>query len=202
MRNRLWMLSLWMAFVGIPSLYAQPAPTVGFAAGWVQATFSGKDLGRAAYRAGFSAGVFLSYPLANWLAIRPEFWYEMKGGKQLAGAPFAPDGASVRITYTSLPLLLQVAPGTGRVRLLLGPQFSVRLNTEVEGEDADMFFQAFDVGGVGGLEVGLPVQRGLMQEVFIAGRYYLGLTKIDHSGPRADDVKNRSFSLTLGVAFR
>ena len=196
------LLAIALVLLGAQSLSAQPYPVVGFSTGWVQATFSGNDLGSAAYRPGFAAGVFLRYPLTPWLALRPELWYEMKGGKRLVGAPFAPDGASVRISYTSLPLLVHVAPGAGHVRLLLGPQFSVRTNTRVKGEDADMFFQAFDIGGVGGVELGLPVQRGLMQEVFLSGRYYLGFTKIDHTGPKADDVKNRSFLLSLGVVFR
>ncbi len=185
-------------------LQAQPDPLVGFASGWVQATFVGEDLGSAAYRPGFTAGAFLRYPLNDLLALQPELWYEVKGGKQVQGAPFAPDDARVRISYTSLSLLMRVAvpPGNGILRFMAGPQFSVRLNTEINEQDADAMLQAFDLGGVGGIELGLPVQRGLMREVFLAGRYYLGLTKIDRSGPRTDDVKNRNFSLILGVAFR
>lgn len=195
-------LAITLVLLGARSLSAQPYPVVGFSTGWVQATFAGSDLGSASYRPGFSAGALLRYPLNDWLALRPELWYEVKGGKRVEGAPFAPDGARVRISYVSLPLLVHVAPGSGQVRLLLGPQLSVRLNTTVDDQDADASFQAFDLGGVGGLELGLPLRRGLMHEVFLSGRYYLGFTKIDHTGPKADDVKNRGFSIALGMAFR
>lgn len=121
-----------LVLLGAQTLQAQPGPVVGFSTGWVQATFTGKDLESAAYRPGFTVGASLRYPLHNWIALRPELWYEVKGGKQVKNAPFAPDGARVRISYVSLPLLVHgVLPvGNGIARLLAGPQLSVRLNNE------------------------------------------------------------------------
>jgi hypothetical protein len=115
------------------------------------------------------------------------------------------------IGYLEIPILLrlEIAPGR-RVspQILFGPAVSLKVScvwkTEISGspfrsscDEPGFEVRTVDFGAMGGLSVEVPLAERI---AFVGGSFYaFGLRSI---GEGADSVKNRAFSVTVGLALR
>lgn len=182
--------------------------TLGFRAGFNLATFSGTDWGEYDHRTAVNVGAFLDLPLSERAGVQLGVAYSGKGSEitPLEGTV----ETRIRIGYLEIPALLRLQIMTrSRVsaHLLLGPSFSFKVSCEIEThdpwwgystmdcEDRGLGVRAFDLGAMGGIgiEFEFSERLSLVSDSF----YSIGLRTVGDSG---DGVKNRMFSLSLGLA--
>jgi len=189
----------------ISTAYAQGI-TGGLKAGMNNANLHGDDVEGFGYESkmGFCAGGFISFKVANIVAIQPEVLYTQKGAKwEIVGMTWKD---TYNLNYLEIPVLLKVImPIQGMIKphLFVGPYFAYNLTAKTKTEhngyseeiDVDEEVKDSDFGAVfgGGIDFGLPAGK-----IVFDARYSLGLTTIDEEG---FDVKNNVFSFMLGYAF-
>ena len=196
-------LFIFALLVTISTTYAQGI-TGGLKAGMNIANVHGDDVIGPYYESkmGFCAGGFITFKVANIIAIQPEILYTQKGTKweeEFVGETWK---ITYNFNYLEIPVLLKVImPIQGMIKphLFVGPYFAYNLTAKVKtrynGLDFDEVIKDSDFGAVfgGGIDFGLPAGK-----IVFDARYSLGLTTIDEEGP---DVKNNVFSFMLGYAF-
>ncbi len=185
--------------------------TLRFRAGFNLATFGGTDWrpwGEYDHRTAVSVGAFLDLPLSERAGVQLGVAYSGKGSEitPLEGTV----ETRIRIGYLEIPALLRLQIMTrSRVsaHLLLGPSFSFKVSCEIEThdpwwgystmdcEDRGPGVRAFDLGAMGGIgiEFEFSERLSLVSDSF----YSIGLRTVGDSG---GGVKNRMFSLSLGLA--
>lgn len=196
--------------VTISTAYAQGI-TGGLKAGMNIANLHGDDVEGLGFESkmGFCAGGFITFKVANIVAIQPEVLYTQKGNKweeEFNGETWK---VTFNLNYLEIPVLLKVImPIQGMIKphLFAGPYFAYNLTAKVkeeyngqsDEEDIDEYFKDTDFGTVfgGGIDFGLPVGK-----IVFDARYSLGLTSIDEPDDGTADVKNDAFSFMLGYAF-
>jgi len=176
---------------------AQKSTNYGVLAGGSFAKFRGSDVGEfSKTKVGIAAGLFVTAGLTPQFAIEPEFLYVMKGGKN-------DSDESIKISYIEIPVLLKLrVPTKGIVspNFYVGPQLGIKAGCSVKSAatndcgTAGVTLKSTEFGVVFG--AGVDVRRAI-----ITARYDLGLTKLD-SQPPTEDVKNGTFYLLAGWAFR
>ena len=190
--------------VTISTTYAQGI-TGGLKAGMNIANLHGDGVEGFGYESkmGFCAGGFITFKVANIIAIQPEILYTQKGTKweeEFVGETWK---ITYNFNYLEIPILLKVImPIQGMIKphLFVGPYFAYNLTAKVKtrynGLDFDEVIKDSDFGAVfgGGIDFGLPAGK-----IVFDARYSLGLTTIDEEGSSA--VKNNVFSFMLGYAF-
>ena len=158
---------------------------------------------------GLTGGVFLNLNLGP-VGIQPEVLYSRRGMKFNETVEGGTLTVKYMLDYIEVPLLLKltvVPVGPVRPIVYAGPAFSYLLKAKEEavlpgvGEESnevtDQFKRESWDGVVGGgLEFRLPVIKLLSLEV----RYHFGLSNIN-KGLEADTVKNKGFSLMVGIGF-
>jgi hypothetical protein len=129
------------------------------------------------------------------MAVQVEALYSVRGTKATVGGV----DEQFEITYLDVPLLLRFngAPSNGSVfYAVFGPTLGFRLKVEDKNDpDADLEdeVEKRDLG----LTFGLGVESG---HIVLDARYLYGLRNIDASGGM-DELKHRTFSVTLGFVF-
>ena len=149
-------------------------------------------------------GVFAVFNLTPMLAIQPEVNY------LVMGEWWGSDSLKIveAFTYIHIPVLLKVRlMKEGKIipALFAGPAIGFLLSAKEAGDDVKSFFKDTDFGADFGL--GAEMAAGKMKVVFDA-RFYLGLTNafsrpaiVMALAPTDFTMKNRAFSLTVGVIF-
>jgi len=192
--------------VTISTAHAQGI-TGGLKAGMNIANFHGDVVGGLfESKMGFCAGGFITFKVANIVAIQPEVLYTQKGSKW--EAEFIWGTWNINLNYLEIPVLLKVImPIQGMIKphLFVGPYFAFNLtakgkiedNGQSDEDDIDEFVKDTDFGAVfgGGIDFGLPAGK-----IVFDARYSLGLTAI-YEEVFGFDVKNNVFSFMLGYAF-
>jgi len=181
-------------------------PAVGAQVGYSRSNLAlaGGDL--LSSRQGALTGAFLHFPLGSVLAIRPELLFSLKGGR--IAAPVDQAEFDIELAYLELPLLARAVLPTGNVRPTLfgGPALALRIGCDFRlttptdtvratcGRDNLSTVRPWDFGVVGGAGAEFRLRRATMA---VEARYTLGARSV------LDDVdlKNRAFSLTLGLTF-
>lgn len=149
-------------------------------------------------QSGLVAGGFLVWPLGG-VALQPEVVYTAKGAR-LTG-----DATRVRLLldYIEVPLLVRWPAGRAR-RLYVagGPAFALRVRARTRAsfsgatEEIDIArdVERYDLGAVaaGGLQMG---------SFLVDGRYTYGVRDIDRDRTDGVRVRNRTITITAGVAF-
>lgn len=179
------------------------------------------DFGDIKNRSGLLAGVVAEIRLNDNFAIQPEINFMQKGFKSEYSEVDSIFGSleektNAVINYLEVPVLLKAGAsfGPARVDVLAGPSFGYGLNGKVkyeftfdgetEKEEEDIDFEDDEISRLDlGLQFGAAVTFGLGERanIFVDGRYLLGLTNLNDSGD--DDIKayNRGIALSAGVLF-
>lgn len=155
---------------------------LGAKAGLNYANFSGSDLQTDAITS-YHAGLFTQIKLGNSFSVQPEIVYSTQG----ASYTNLNQELKQKLGYISVPVLARIQMAK-MLSLDFGPQFSYLLAKEV---DFDTDINEFDFAATGGLTIDVT------QNLFVQGRYVLGLTEISKNA----NVKNAVGQLSIGFSF-
>ena len=208
--------------------FAQPVD-VGLRAGQTVSTFQGNtgavtrggalDAGS---RRGIHVSGFVSIPLNDVFALRPELMYVQKGAsvddtRAFGTGPGGPIAVreDYEFSYVQLPLLLEVripVGGSLQSHLLLGPSIGANLQANIErNEDVvteaipESEVHAFEVGVTTGLELGYRI--GGTGIATVGAHYDLSINQVimdDNAAARKGkeaEFRNGAFTLSLGYRF-
>jgi hypothetical protein len=187
--------------VGFALLFAMPAygqVSYGLKAGvnFADLSFDSSEDVATSTRIGVLAGGFATVRL-GWLALQPEAIYTIKGASLDIGdidSEFIVDYLEVPVlARLALPRALYVAAGPS-VALRLRARSRTAFGGSTEEIDLDDEVERVDLGIVGA--VGLELGRWA-----IDGRYTHGLSDSDTDTSDIVSVRNRVFSLSLGIRF-
>lgn len=213
--NRLFVLMAFVALssgvIGPPEIAAQTL--LGVRAGVNLANFSGNHLAEFEDRKALNVGAFLDLPLSGRFGLRFGIGYLGKGAEAAFSGGTGESAYAGRIDYrygyVDVPLMLRFSVIQGRsasAHLLLGPALSFNtsceldmsgpdLNGTVDCDGSGLDVRTLDLGARAGIGIDARVFDGLW--VVGESHYSRGLRTVDTSG---EGVKNRGFSLTLGLA--
>jgi hypothetical protein len=194
--------------LSLPLAAQSTAPArIGILAGANSATIGGSDADGADRRTGFVAGVYLVKPIAAGISLRPELLYSQKGAKTTIVDEDVSAKAELKLSYVDVPVLLQFEPSSAsavRPHVYVGPSFGIKADCKLAASggglsasvdcDQDFDLKSFDLGGVVGAGIGLPL-GGV--GATIGARYQHGFTDIAKDAT----VKNRVFSVYASVEF-
>jgi hypothetical protein len=188
---------------------------VGLQGGLAQSSLTGDGV-ESSSRRGFTGGLEFMYNINETLSVDSDFLYAKKGGDQVV----ADGGAStsdafnfeedrVTINYVEFPVLFKLtAPIEAvKIRAMAGPSVSFLADARENGLSEQQDFQSnvqvndrfllYDLAGVVGGEIALPLPGLADGEVALDGRYTFGLRNVDQT--QGFNIKNRSFSGSLVV---
>ncbi|MFN4313464.1 MAG: porin family protein [Chitinophagaceae bacterium] len=133
---------------------------------------------------GFHAGGFLNFSLGA-VAIQPELLVST------AGAKFEDADTDFKLTYISLPVMVQFKPGGG-FYLEVGPQVSFKISEDVGESTVEDFAKDLDLAAAAGLGYNFG-------KIGIGARYLAGLSKVGDfdSGDIDPDFKNSTIQVGL-----
>lgn len=168
--------------------------------------------GKNAYHGGqlnYQAGVFMEYRFTNRFSIAPEVVFAAQGGKYDIKDYNDGDGYfdakfTDNINYINIPVMFKYYL-TPALSIDLGPQLGINVYSKYTVESKDKHLniketidqkddtKAIDVG------VGLGLTYNITNDVFVQGRYTLGLTDVfDKSW---DTGKNGNAQIAIGYRF-
>jgi opacity protein-like surface antigen len=156
---------------------------IGAKVGLNYANFSGTDIQTDAITS-YHAGLIAEIKLLDKFAIQPELLYTTQGASyENAGKEFKNE-----LGYIAIPVLAKIYLSKS-FSLELGPQASFLLSKKnnFDASDPNTFDFAVDAG----------LSFKITKNIFIQGRYVLGLTEIS---PNAD-AKNSVLQLSAGLLF-
>jgi hypothetical protein len=165
----------------------------------------------------FSVGSFLSYFFIwDQLGIQPEIHYSVKGFDVVEQDLGQEISSQYKISYIEIPLLISYKlPLKGHIKpgLVFGPYLGFARKVEeiqttfgnAEKRELDDNLKKTDVGLVFGGNVRYRIGS---IGIILSARYSLGLTNISknimevsYDFRENDTIKNRAFTISLGVAF-
>lgn len=163
-------------------------------------------------RVGVAGGLFIACDFSRHVGLEVDALFSQKG--TTSTDPFY-EGAKMelRVSYLEFPALVRAtwpASDAVTVRFIGGPALAVKLDhafafdgkdlSDDENAEADEFFNTFDLG----VAVGAALQ---FRRFIVDARYTHGLKKAYEERDAGDEgsdvvVKNRSFTVMVGYAFR
>ncbi|PUZ30231.1 Outer membrane protein beta-barrel domain-containing protein [Chitinophaga costaii] len=102
------------------------------------------------------------------------------------------DGKKINLNYLSIPIMVNIPLGTPRIKLQVGPQYSILVSGRNVIKASGDAFKTGDFGVVGGLWFQLPI-------INISARYVVGLSDMNNFSEAADQSKWRNQAIQLGV---
>ena len=168
--------------------------------------------GKNAYHGGqlnYQAGVFMEYRFTNRFSIAPEVVFAAQGGKYDVkdyndGDGFFDAKFTENVNYINIPVMFKYYV-TPALSIDLGPQLGINVYSKYTVESKDKHLninetldqkddtKTIDVG------VGLGLTYNITNDVFVQGRYTLGLTDVfDKSW---DTGKNGNAQIAIGYRF-
>ncbi|WP_310381880.1 porin family protein [Flavobacterium sp.] len=132
----------------------------------------------------YHAGLVTEIKLGETFALQPELVYSTQG----ATYKTALEDFKNELGYLSIPVMVKIYLGK-TVSLELGPQASFLLSEKKEFDIENS--NTFDFAATGGL--GFKISKN----IFIQGRYVLGLTEISKNA----DAKNAVVQVSAGIMF-
>lgn len=186
----------------------------GVEGGLAQSQFTG-DGTDASSRQGFSGGINFMYNLNEALSVELKALYTESGADEVTASAdpgtsspaFNLNGDKLALDYYQFPILAKLtAPiDAVRVRALAGPAISFLEGATKNGDETqrniqseppvDRRFKFYDLSGVVGGEIAVPLSGLSNAEVAIEGRYQFGLPDIDNQ--QGFELKSQSFSGAL-----
>jgi len=149
------------------------------------------------HRTGVVIGPFVTFPITRIVALQLEALYAMKGATTTVGT----NVTKARLGYLDFPVLIRLATSsTERVYFVFGPSLNINLSAqtidEPPGTSLDVKDQTRDN------EFGLVLGAGVTFKPFLVeGRYSAGLTNVADAPQLRESIRNRSFSMLVGVRF-
>lgn len=188
--------------------FASPAAAQGVLFGakaginFANLSFDPEDEGfETSMRTGFTAGVLLVVPANARIAFQPEVLFSQQGTKVEDPADAANEG-SIKLNYVNVPLLANIRLGGGGDNtwsLLVGPQIGFRTSAKAEANDEELDIKDDTEGTDFGLVAGLA---GMFRNFVVDARYTWGLSNINADELDDQKVKNRVFTISVGVVFK
>lgn len=154
--------------------------------------FIGDDANDSDMLTSFHLGLVAEYMVNDQFAIQPELLFSAEGAK----AETAKIESKSKLNYINIPVMFKyyVAPGFS---INAGPQVGFLVDSKLEvgdkDTDTDDMFKTVDFG------LGFGAAYKFNANMFLEGRYNLGLTKIMDKGDA--NVKNGVIQLSLGYMF-
>lgn len=169
----------------------------------------------------FGVGGIFELQLAQSVYLQLQPMYLQKGGVLLQQPP-DPEEIKFKMSFIEVPLFLKVQFGDQiRPYLMGGPTFGYLLSSELESEISGFMFEGdlkhitrkFEVGVGFGAGVNIPVGSS---NLFLDGRYTLGLTNLNEGGTfqakagdiilesevaKESEVFSRGFQIMTGITF-
>ncbi len=187
------------------SAMAQKKLTFGPKVGVDLTHFWGKDLPHG-MQFNYQAGAFMEYRFNNKLSIAPEVVFAAQGGKMDATDYVDPSfhGSAdlyFHFNYINVPIMLKFY-AIPKLSIDFGPQVGINVYSKATAkaklEDASASYTE-DFDGVNSVDfgVGLGATYNITDNLFVQGRYTMGLTKIFDDG----DVYNGNIQLAFGYRF-
>ena len=102
------------------------------------------------------------------------------------------NGKDIKLNYLSIPIMVNIPLGTPRLKLQLGPQYSILMSDKNVIKASKDAFKTGDFGVVGGLWLQLPI-------INISARYVVGLSDNNNLSDVGDSHKWRNQAIQLGV---
>lgn len=186
---------------------AQKKFTFGPKVGVDLTNFWGKDLPHG-MQFNYQAGAFMEYHFTNKFSIAPEIVFAAQGGKidmtDYLDTPAYIKGSadmSFHFNYINLPIMLKFY-AIPKLSIDFGPQIGFNVyskataRAKVNGR-TESYTDDFD--GVQSVDVGLGLGAtyNITNDIFVQGRYTMGLTKVFEAG----DVYNGNIQLAIGYRF-
>ncbi len=185
------------------SMGAMAQVEFGVKAGFDLTNFWGEDLPHG-MKPSYQAGLFMEYHFNDKVSIAPEVTFASQGGKFKIGKDLF--GINVEAlglkdvdmtfntNYVNVPIMFKYY-ATPSLSIDLGPQVGFNVYSKISGEG-----QSFDVKKntkTVDFGVGLGATYHVTENLFVQGRYTMGLTNAFDQG----DMKNGNLQLALGYEF-
>lgn len=198
-------IALLCIIIATGSAMAQKKFTFGPKVGVDLTHFWGKDLPHG-MQLNYQVGAFLEYRFNDKISIAPEVVFAAQGGKMDASefldASF--HGSAdlyFNFNYINVPIMLKFY-AIPKLSIDFGPQIGFNVyskataKAKADGESASV---TRDFDGVQSVDVGLGLGAtyNITNDVFVQGRYTMGLTKVFEDG----DVYNGNIQLSIGYRF-
>ncbi|MDX2136063.1 MAG: porin family protein [Saprospiraceae bacterium] len=162
-------------------------------------------------RTGFLFGAVAEFRFNDNIAVQPELNFIQKGFKEeFEIFPGVSEETELILNYLEIPILFKAGGSVGsnlRLDGLVGPSFGfgigdakIKVDDEDENVDweEDLGFQKFDFG----VQIGGMVSYNLgSANLFLDGRYLLGLSNLLDDAEGDDKANNRGIAFSLGVLF-
>lgn len=154
-------------------------------------------------RTGFVGGLFVVWPLGGQVGLQTEALYSQRGAE--IEDPDVDATGKVKLDYLEVPVLLRLSTpassGTS-FHVFAGPSLGFRVRARGEGtvgnftetEDLSDEIEKFDLG----LSIGAGAD---FNRLIVDGRYTWGLSNLNKDDSDNVEVKNRTFSVMLGIRF-
>ena len=217
-----YLLTIALAFVAF-AVSAQVQISVGPRVGINLSNWSvddEEDFDELDNRLGILGGVVGEFRFTENMALQSELGFIQKGLK----SEFSYDDPQLGtiaeksdfiFNYLEVPVLFKAGTSFGPARLdgLVGPSFGYAMNAKAkykttiggvtEEEEEDLDFDDNDIARLDlGLQLGavLGINVGEKAQIFVDGRYLLGLSNLNKSDEDGD-VKNKGLAFSAGVLF-
>ena len=182
------------------SMSAMAQVEFGMKAGFDMTNFWGENV-QHGMKPSYQAGLFMEYYFNDKVAIAPEVTFASQGGKfKVAKDVFGIDVTSLGLkdvdvtyntNYINVPVMLKFY-ATPSFSIDLGPQ--VGFNVYSKATAGDHTKDLKDATKTVDFGVGLGATYHLTENVFVQGRYTMGMTKVFDGG----EEKNGNIQIALG----
>lgn len=156
----------------------------------------------------FNAGLYVSMPISDFLAIQPEFLFSRKGSKLTYDNIFAEGEAKFKLNYIEVPVLLK-ANVTPNFNIHVGPYVAYLIDAQITNEADDGSFdfeENFDNDDFNKIDAGISAGIGFdLESIGIGARYNYGLTTVGKEREIGDgtytfpDGKNSNISVYVAL---
>jgi outer membrane protein OmpA-like peptidoglycan-associated protein len=156
-------------------------------------------------KVGFVGGLFGNLPISKVVSFQPEVQYAQFGAKATYSGTVSDKGTHA-VEYVAVPLFAKFNLGE-RFAFLLGPQINF-LGSATHKLDAAGSIDKGSVYKGSSFAADAGIEVFATHNLFIWGRYVMGLTDINHywsdldGNPITSKVKDNAFQVGLGWAFR
>ena len=195
-------IALMCTILATGAAMAQKQFTFGPKIGVDYTHYWGKDVGHDGVL-NYQAGLFMEYRFTDRFSVAPEVVFAAQGGKYKW---FEFNGAEISTTdhmnYVNVPVMLKfyVVPA---LSIDFGPQLGINVYHKATDKwtyDGDEHKETYELEGAKTVDfgVGLGLTYNIAKDVFVQGRYTMGMTKVFEGNYNG---KNGNAQIAIGYRF-